>query len=147
MFTENTKAGENAKTGARTWADPSVRSCGFIFPILKAYSYLGLKRHYERSSPVTNSEELDEVEPQNQEATDITPYSCRQLFEKACGMCSNCTKPNCGECTCCEANRANGVAPICCLQKVNLNVPRIHVRLLLINCFGFLVPIQDVLEY
>jgi len=35
MFTENTKAGENAITGARTWADPSLRSCGFIFPILR----------------------------------------------------------------------------------------------------------------
>jgi prepilin-type N-terminal cleavage/methylation domain-containing protein len=35
MFTENTRAGENARTGANTWADPSVRSCGFIFPILR----------------------------------------------------------------------------------------------------------------
>lgn len=35
MFTENTKAGENTVTGTRSWADPSLRSCGFIFPMLR----------------------------------------------------------------------------------------------------------------
>jgi len=33
MLTENVYAGKNSLTGASTWADPSIRSCGFIFPI------------------------------------------------------------------------------------------------------------------
>ena len=33
MFTENVNAGSNAATASKTWADPSIRSCGFIVPI------------------------------------------------------------------------------------------------------------------
>jgi prepilin-type N-terminal cleavage/methylation domain-containing protein len=33
MFTENILAGADSITGSRTWADPSVRSCGFILPV------------------------------------------------------------------------------------------------------------------
>ncbi len=33
MFTENVNGGSNAATSARTWADPSIRSCGFVVPI------------------------------------------------------------------------------------------------------------------
>jgi hypothetical protein len=33
MFTENVHAGVDSVTGARTWANPSVRSSGFIFPV------------------------------------------------------------------------------------------------------------------
>jgi prepilin-type N-terminal cleavage/methylation domain-containing protein len=33
MFTENVNAGSDIVTGASTWADPSVRSCGFIFGV------------------------------------------------------------------------------------------------------------------
>jgi prepilin-type N-terminal cleavage/methylation domain-containing protein len=33
MFTENVNGGSNAVTSTRTWADPSVRSCGFVLPI------------------------------------------------------------------------------------------------------------------
>jgi prepilin-type N-terminal cleavage/methylation domain-containing protein len=34
MFTENVNAGADALTGSKTWADPSIRSCGFIFPVV-----------------------------------------------------------------------------------------------------------------
>jgi prepilin-type N-terminal cleavage/methylation domain-containing protein len=33
MFTENVNGGSNSVTSQRTWADPSIRSCGFIVPI------------------------------------------------------------------------------------------------------------------
>jgi prepilin-type N-terminal cleavage/methylation domain-containing protein len=33
MFTENINAGANSLTGSRTWADPSIRSCAFLFPV------------------------------------------------------------------------------------------------------------------
>lgn len=33
MFTENVNGGSNAVTSSRTWADPSIRSCGFVLPI------------------------------------------------------------------------------------------------------------------
>jgi prepilin-type N-terminal cleavage/methylation domain-containing protein len=33
MFTENVNGGSNAATSTRTWADPSIRSCGFVLPI------------------------------------------------------------------------------------------------------------------
>jgi prepilin-type N-terminal cleavage/methylation domain-containing protein len=33
MFTENVNAGKNVVTGSSTWADPSIRSCGFIFGV------------------------------------------------------------------------------------------------------------------
>jgi prepilin-type N-terminal cleavage/methylation domain-containing protein len=33
MFTENVNAGADAVTGTATWANPSVRSCGFIFGV------------------------------------------------------------------------------------------------------------------
>ena len=46
MFTENTKAGENAITRTRTWADPSIRSCGFLFPILP-FSGVGFANIYK----------------------------------------------------------------------------------------------------
>lgn len=34
MFTENVNAGVNPKRYSRTWADPAIRSCGFIFPVI-----------------------------------------------------------------------------------------------------------------
>jgi hypothetical protein len=36
MFTENVNAGADSVTGSKTWADPSIRSCGFIFPVAGA---------------------------------------------------------------------------------------------------------------
>jgi hypothetical protein len=33
MFTENVNAGKDVLTGASTWADPSIRSCGFFFGV------------------------------------------------------------------------------------------------------------------
>ncbi len=36
MFTENVNAGANTVTSSKTWADPSVRSCGFLFPVIPA---------------------------------------------------------------------------------------------------------------
>lgn len=33
MFTENVNAGADFATGARSYADPSLRSCGFFFPV------------------------------------------------------------------------------------------------------------------
>ena len=33
MFTENVNAGADAVSGTSTWADPSIRSCGFIFGV------------------------------------------------------------------------------------------------------------------
>jgi prepilin-type N-terminal cleavage/methylation domain-containing protein len=36
MFTENVNAGSNVLTGTRTWADPAIRSCGFILPIAQS---------------------------------------------------------------------------------------------------------------
>lgn len=33
MFTENVHAGVDFATGVRTWANPSLRSCGFLFPV------------------------------------------------------------------------------------------------------------------
>ena len=33
MFTENVNAGKDVLTGASTWADPSIRSCGFYFGV------------------------------------------------------------------------------------------------------------------
>lgn len=46
MFSENMKAGENAITRTRTWADPSIRSCGFLFPILP-FSGVGFANIYK----------------------------------------------------------------------------------------------------
>jgi len=34
MFTENVLAGADSITGAKTWANPSIRSCAFLFPVL-----------------------------------------------------------------------------------------------------------------
>ena len=36
MFTENVNAGANTVASSKTWADPSVRSCGFLFPVVPA---------------------------------------------------------------------------------------------------------------
>jgi prepilin-type N-terminal cleavage/methylation domain-containing protein len=36
MFTENVHAGVDFVTGVRTWANPSLRSCGFFFPVTPA---------------------------------------------------------------------------------------------------------------
>ena len=36
MFTENVNAGANTVNGSKTWADPAVRSCGFLFPVVPA---------------------------------------------------------------------------------------------------------------
>lgn len=36
MFTENIHAGADSLTGSKTWADPSIRSCGFLFPVTAA---------------------------------------------------------------------------------------------------------------
>lgn len=33
MLTENVNAGKDSVTGASTWANPSIRSCGFIVPV------------------------------------------------------------------------------------------------------------------
>jgi prepilin-type N-terminal cleavage/methylation domain-containing protein len=33
MFTENVNAGRDPLTGSSTWADPSIRSCGFVFGV------------------------------------------------------------------------------------------------------------------
>jgi prepilin-type N-terminal cleavage/methylation domain-containing protein len=34
LFSENVNGGANSLTGSKTWSDPSVRSCSFIFPIV-----------------------------------------------------------------------------------------------------------------
>lgn len=36
MFTENVHAGVDSLSGVRTWANPSIRSCGFFFPVAPA---------------------------------------------------------------------------------------------------------------
>ena len=36
MFTENVNAGANTVNSSKTWADPSVRSCAFMFPVIPA---------------------------------------------------------------------------------------------------------------
>jgi prepilin-type N-terminal cleavage/methylation domain-containing protein len=38
MFTENVHGGVDSVTGLRTWANPSLRSCGFFFPVTPAAS-------------------------------------------------------------------------------------------------------------
>ncbi len=38
MFTENVHGGVDSVTGVRTWANPSVRSCGFLYPVTPAAS-------------------------------------------------------------------------------------------------------------
>ena len=39
MFTENVNAGANPVRHSQTWADPAIRSCGFIFPVIPPVTF------------------------------------------------------------------------------------------------------------
>jgi len=54
MFTENIMAGADSITGSRTWADPSVRSCGFILPIVPSSSMTFASLPVTTAAPLGN---------------------------------------------------------------------------------------------
>jgi prepilin-type N-terminal cleavage/methylation domain-containing protein len=56
MFSENVNAGKDVVNGGATWADPSVRSCGFIFGVNSGTpSTFGQLQNIPYSPPVANS--------------------------------------------------------------------------------------------
>jgi len=42
MLSENINAGKDALTGAATWSNPSIRSCGFIFPTVGGTTFFNI---------------------------------------------------------------------------------------------------------